>query len=173
MKSMRFYHGKSKPLVKFDYNIITHEGNQQEGAGFYLTSDPLDAKKYGNYVYLVEAAYRKLVPIQGYKNMGEAKALVLAAPDVKEELLSWGDTPQDGLNKYLKNISEYTKPNNPLDMFTQVGADFYRYNPVEWMKGMVNLGYDGTLIKNPYGKKNNFIHFIAYDPAKVKIISKL
>ena len=97
MNILRFYHGKKKPLKEFSYEFITAEGNNQEGAGFYLTSDKNDAKKYGNYIYIVDAAYRKLVPQHGIKNTDEAKRLILLAPDVKEELLSWGDTPQRGL----------------------------------------------------------------------------
>ena len=173
MKIVRMYHGKSKPLKGFSYDFITAEGNNQEGAGFYLTSDKNDAKKYGNYIYIVDAAYRKLVPQRGIKNTDEAKRLILLAPDVKEELLSWGDTSQKGLWAYMMGLDGFTKPNNPLDMFTQIWIDFYRYSPAEWMKAMVKLGYDGTLIKQPYGKKNNFMHFIAYDPKKLKIVAQL
>jgi len=172
MKTVRLYHGKPKPITGFSYDFITADGNNQEGAGFYLTTDPKDAKKYGNYIYIVEAAYRKLVPQHGEKNMDEAKRLIMLAPNVKEELLSWGDTPQKGLWAYMMGLDGYTKPNNPLDMFTQIWIDFYRYAPAEWMKAMVKLGYDGTLIKQPYGKKNDFVHFVAYDPRKLKIISQ-
>ena len=174
MKSFRMFHGKPRPISQFSYQFITKEGNNQEGPGFYLTSDIADAKKYGNNIYIVNASYRKLVPVQGTKNLKEALAMVKMAPDVSEELLNWGDNATQGLANYLKGLASYTKPNNPQDMFLQIWTDFYRDSRLTaYLKNMVKIGYDGMLIKTPYGHKNPFYHFIAFDPDKLKIVGMI
>ena len=54
----------------------------------------------------------------------------------------------------------------PNDAFQGVCADFYRYNPVEFVKTMTALGYDGVQIERCDG----VIHYVAYNLENLRIV---
>jgi hypothetical protein len=171
-----FYHGARTKFRKFDYNFVgTGSGADQEGPGFYLTSDRNDAAKYSwredgkpGYIYEVRCCGRKLVPESGRVDRGELKRLIEMAVTWRDEegWANWGDTPSEGLKTCL---SFYTKE-TPQQAFQSVWYDHYLYNPADYLRNMVILGYDGVLIKNGYRSQNSPIHFIGFDPDKLEIL---
>ena len=54
---------------------------------------------------------------------------------------------------------------NEKDLFQQIWYDFFRWSPVEYLRGMVKLGYDGQVINKPEGRK----HVIVYNPDIIEI----
>lgn len=164
MNQMLFYHGAKRPFNRFSFaHVDTGSGAAQEGVGFYLTSSIKDAAAYGDHILTVAVPRRlKLVPLTGKPNRDVIITMVSKAPDVKEELLSWGDTPQQGLMKFVNDVMKET----PHGAYQSVWYAFYRYNSGEFVKNMAKMGFDGVLIK----KRDGVTHLIGFNPFKLKIV---
>ena len=66
-------------------------------------------------------------------------------------------------NKLLIDFIDYNETEK--DVFQQVWIDFFRYNPLLFVRGMVTLGYDGQLIEKENGRK----HIIVYNPNIIEV----
>jgi hypothetical protein len=160
-----FYHGAKRPFNRFSYSHVdTGSKAAQEGVGFYLTSSKQDAAAYGNFVLTVSLPQKlNLVPLTGKPNITVMTKIIKKAPDVKNELLNWGDTPQQGLAVFLKGIAHET----PHEAYQSVWYAFYHYSPAQYVKNMAEAGFDGILINRREGVK----HFIGFNPFKLKVIN--
>lgn len=166
MKSLKLYHGTNHINNPFQY-AYAGLGNCQEGPGFYLTNTENVAKGYGKYILVVEAKYRKIVPQVGKPNTNQLTSLIKKAPDLKITLEDYDEDPRVALNQAIKIYTTYYK--NPSDAFQNVWAGFYRDHPGQYLRNMVDMGYDGAIAKF----NNGIIHFIAFDPRKLKVISRI
>ncbi len=167
MKILTLYHGRNAIPFRFDYRYVG-KGNDEEGPGFYLTDMAEDARRYGRFVYQVEATFRKLVPNHGSlsaKQQQEIALLIRAAPNRDETLQNWDENPRVAFRQAVRGIIEYTE--SPHDAFMQVWWDFYRDDPTLYLVNMVKLGYDG--VEAPFTGPAR--HFVAFDPDKLEIIA--
>ena len=60
MKHIKLYHGSFQDFDEFDYKKGKEAkggGSDQYGEGFYFTSDPQQARMFGNIIYEVDVAY--------------------------------------------------------------------------------------------------------------------
>ena len=161
------YHGSPLKIDRFNLNHVgQEEANDQEGPGIYLSTMLNDARGYAGqngFLHRVEAKDMNL--IQGDKpNMIHVKKLILQSLGwIDEEgYANWGENPEVALQAALKSIQDYSS--SAIDGFQSVWASFYRYDPKEYIRNMVQLGYDGFLIPKEGG-----FHLIAYNPNKLRI----
>ena len=155
------YHGSDKQIDKFvDDFVGTDEATDQEGPGIYFSTSLDDVKMYGNFIHTVILRPRKLVDETSFENINKNEILNLlkTAPDWEDTAQNWAEDPNEGVMNAVDAMMQYSE--NEKDLFQQVWFDFYRHNPVEYVRAMVNLGYDGQIIEKSDGVK----HIIVYNP---------
>lgn len=157
------YHGTPHTFPAFEYQYIGN-GTDQEGPGIYLTSDIRDAARYGQHIMIVEAEFNHFVPLTGKTSPREIKYMIEHAPDAAYVLENYDENPTIALREAIHDTIAFNE--TPHDAFQSVCADFYRYDPVDFVKNMVSLGYDGVKIE----RRDNVTHFIAYNLDNLRII---
>lgn len=160
-----FYHGSNSIIEKFDFaHIGTGTGVYQEGPGFYFTSDPEDAKKYGKYVKKYLLHMNKLVSLTGRVPVSQIRKLIDAAPNLSETLTNFDEDPIKAKNMALNMIIQ----NTPFQAFLSVWGDFYmreENGDALYLRNMIKFKYDGVLIP-----RNNLNHVIVFNPSKIQEI---
>jgi hypothetical protein len=138
------------------------QGVDQEGPGFYFSSDKTDASSYAypkGTLITAQVAVRKLLPAKATRH--EIDSLVKKAPELDYKLANWGENPEIALKKAIDGMLQ-----DPGTAFQQVWFDFYRYEPAEYLKNLVSMGYSGHQV----GKSGGVKHLIVYDPKVIKVL---
>lgn len=168
------YHGTDHDITNFTDEFVGGENaNDQEGPGIYFTSSIENAGRFGKNIYKVILKPRKLADV-ARKNIVPTfivTALIKASPSIKvdneDSLSNWGMNPAIALRKAVASVIEYSE--NEKDLFQQIWIDFYRNYPVEFVRNMVKIGYDGELLE----RVDNITHIIIYNPNSITSIEKL
>lgn len=156
-----------------DFNTFTDEnvgnGNDQEGPGIYLSNNENDASTYcrGNgFLYTVEMNLQKTVEkISHARLFQKVSKLIEAAPNKHETLMDWDENPSEAWSMVVGFIMEGETAH---DVFQSVWYEFYRNSPVQYIRNMVKLGYDGVIVP----KTNGIIHYIVFNPNCLTIKDK-
>jgi hypothetical protein len=164
MKTVRMYHGSNRLFKTFEYHGNIGTGNDQEGVGFYLTTSEKEAMGYGKRIYVVDASFRKLISTTKPANSNEVMRMMKIAPELKHTLENWDENPTIALKKAWNAMMD--SGDTAHQVYQSVWYDFYRNNPVHYLKNMVKTGYDGVMIP----KSHKVTHLIAFDPQKLKIV---
>jgi len=164
-----WYHGSTIPISRFTDDFVG-QGIDKEGPGIYFTDNEEDAYGYskkddGGVVYRVYLNFKKIIQSKGKANRKDIIKLILWADNAKEKLRNYDENLKVAITQALYGIFEYNKL--PKDQFLQVAIDFYRYEPQEFVKNMVTLGYDGLLVKQTF---MNTTHAVVYNPKIIKVI---
>lgn len=169
------YHGSSSVINSFSDEFVGgKEATDQEGPGVYFTTSKENAIRYGSNVYKVELTPRNPVSTEEGKNAPEKQIewLIKQAPDWKETAQNFHENPNVGLKIAVKDFIQYNE--NPHQQFLQVWYDFYRDNPVQYVRNMVKLGYDSIIIENLRSlfTEENVTHIIVLDLNIIKYLNK-
>jgi len=160
-----FFHGSPKPISKFSDEFVgAKEANDQEGPGIYFSSSSDEAKGYGEHMHQVRLNPRKIVPKEGTASRKELKWLIKQAPDWKMNAQNWDENPGIGVEVALDSVLEYN--DSPHEQFTQVWIEFFKYNPMTYVRAMVKLGYDLTFIN----KEDGVTHAVVLNPEIIEQI---
>ena len=157
----KVYHGSENKIDKFVDDFVGAENaTDQEGPGIYFTTSLDDARAYGKYIHSAILRPRKLIDESSHQDVDvdELVELVKTAPDWEMHAQDWAEDPEAGIYAAVDSAIQYNE--NEKDLFQQIWYDFFRYNPVEYVRGMVKLGYDGQLIQKENGRQ----HIIVYNP---------
>jgi hypothetical protein len=160
------YHGSPKRIVKFvDEFVGAEKANDREGPGIYFSSSFDDARHYGEYVHTVSLTPRKLLSVKPSSNKmaGLINKMVLMATDWELLVQDYHENPKIGLRKFIEATIDYNE--NEKDVAQQIWFDFYRYDPVDFVRNMVKLGIDGLMVP----KEQGVVHYIIYNPDIIKI----
>jgi hypothetical protein len=76
---------------------------------------------------------------------------------------NYDENPRIGLRNFIEATIDYN--DTEKDVVQQIWYDFYRYNPIDFVRNMVKLGIDGIMVT----KDNGVIHYIIYNPSIIKI----
>lgn len=156
-----WYHGRTTQSTAFDLER-TGQGNDQEGPGFYFTSDLADARGYAwpdGIVITAELTPRRLVSTASRAHITD---LIKAAPELEMKLADWDENPDAAMRAAVASCVEDEYP------YQQVWVSFYRYNPAEYLREMVKLGFDGH---EATWLTSGVRHMIVYNPACIKVLS--
>ena len=167
------YHGSETEILNFTDEFVGGKNAvDQEGPGIYFTTSKEDAEKYGKYLYKVILKPRKLLDTSPKLKIHKYTIITLAKmiPDWKETAQGWATNPSLGIIKWADMSIDYNKTEK--DLFQQVWIDFYRNNPIDYVRNVVKLGYDGLII-NGYNTDASIKHIIVYNPAIIEIQKKL
>ena len=166
-----WYHGTPHNIERFIDDFVG-TGTDQEGPGIYFTSNEEDAAGYarkGNdpHMFKVSLNFKKLVPLKGKIPVNECIQLLKWAEDYENKLLNWGSENQ---NENLKAQKQsLLKEQTPHQAFQSIFVDYYRYSPIEFVRGMVTLGYDGVIVPRGF---MNVKHAIVYNPKIIEVIER-
>ena len=158
-----WYHGRTVKSQVFDEEK-TGKGNDQEGPGFYFSSDYDDASRYAYPSGIVMTA-----------NIDTSRLTPKTASEEDIEFLLDEADPED-LETSLSNWSENTTTAREMlieaimnndDPYLTAWYEIYRYEPAHFLKAMVKLGYDGH-IKIP-NQSLDIKHLIVYNPDVIEI----
>ena len=165
-KSFVVYHGSPNKILKFvDEFVGGEKANDQEGPGIYFTSSFDNAGHYGEYVHKAILSPRKLLTTKPSSNKiaGLIEKMVLMASDWEMHAQDYDENPKIGLRKFIESTIQYN--DTEKDVVQQIWYDFYRYEPVNFVRNMVKIGIDGIMVP----KENGVVHYIIYNPAIIKI----
>ncbi len=165
LKSSTYYHGSTHRIEKFmDDFVGGKDANDQEGPGIYFTSDIDDALAIGHLIYEVELKPRALMTKEVVNvNKAVSRAILVklakAAPDWRTHAENWSENPRQGI---LDCIEAALSSNESVaDVFQQMCVEFYRNEPVDYVRNVVKLTeYDGTVKDFPDGTQ----HVIVLNP---------
>ena len=166
------YHGTNHEIKSFSDDFVGgKEALDQEGPGIYFTTSEKNAMHYGNNVYKVELTPKKSVSTQENKNapVKDIEWLIKQAPNWKETAQNWSENPNIGYRIAATDFIKYNE--NPHQQYLQVWYDFYRNNPVDYVRNMVRLGYDSIIIggrNSIITNESNITHIVVLNPSIIK-----
>jgi hypothetical protein len=162
------FHGSPTKISKFmDDFVGGKEANDQEGPGIYFTTSVEEANRYGENVYNVVLKPNMLfdqIPPNARKLTPIISKLVKMSEDWEMKAQDYDEDPIIGLNEFIKSTLKYN--DNEKDCILQVWIDFYRYNPVDYVRNCVSLGIDGIIVNKDY---EDVKHIIVYNPSIINI----
>ncbi len=158
-----WWHGSPKRFERFVYEFLgTGRGYDQEGPGFYLTSERSDAANYGGHLYQVRASAGHLLPLQGEVGARWVRWMLQQAPNLRDTLSNWHENRSMALHNALHAMLNHDSPH---EVFQSVWYDFYRGNEAQYLKNMVLIGYDGVLLE----RKDGIRHPVVFSPDALTI----
>ena len=169
------YHGSPTKITNFtDEFVGGKEAKDQEGPGIYFTSSAKQAGSYGEYIYTVELSPKKLVSTQNGKAApaSQIEWLIKQAPDWKDTVQNWHENPLQGIKLAVRDVIQYN--DSPHQQFQQVWYDFFKYQPILYVRGMVKLGYDATTVIHSESfitDDKNIKHTIVLNPSIIKVVN--
>lgn len=161
------FHGSETKIENFtDEFVGSEEATDQEGPGIYFTTSHDDARTYGKYVYSVILKPRKLVDETSSENIDpeELMGIITTLPEWEMNAQNWDEDPETGLFLAVNDFIKYNETEK--DVYQQVWYDFFRYHPIEFVREMTKLGYDGQIIN-----RETVQHIIVYNPAIIDVIN--
>lgn len=165
--SERWYHGRTVHSTSFDLRFVGRsDASDQEGPGFYFTTNLGDALGYAHpngIVLSATLAVRKWLPLTGAPKRKEVERLMRASPCLDEMLTNWDEDPRRAFALGLDQM--ISAADSHRDALLNVWSDFYRRcgaSP-EWCRQVVKLGYDGVLIPRNGGQ-----HAVVFDPGVIR-----
>lgn len=157
-----WYHGSAVKISHFTLDKLSSgTGIDQEGPGIYLTSDPIDARKYGQFVHVVQAKINKsrLMPDNKKIMPDTIRRLIYQSPVKDDALSNWDENPNRALTLAVNSIYESYGPNEYRECMEQIWYDFYVDHSALYLSKMRVYGWDGFILP-----RTNCSHFICFSP---------
>lgn len=165
------YHGSTKKISKFvDDFVGGKDATDQSGPGIYFTDTLSEAQHYGEYVYKAELDTSGFVSDEDESSedyIEDLVSLIKMAPGWEDSARNFSEDPEDGV--YDAAYMAVENNDDVANSFLQVWIDFYRYRPIDYVRNMVKLGYNGLIITNENAGLASAVHYIIYNPSIIKI----
>lgn len=171
---IRAFHGSTHEISSFSDDFVGgKEANDKEGPGIYFTTSVDDARMYGENVYEVQLNVKKSVSVKNNTNapLQHIEWLITQAPDWEDTALNWSENYKIGYKKAAADFIQYNE--NPHQQYLQVWYDFYRNTPVEYVRNMVNLGFDSIVVQRNDYDGIPVTHIIVLNPKIITFVKKL
>lgn len=162
-----YYHGSTAPISQFSDEFVGR-GNDEYGPGIYFSSVPYTAIGYAadggqnGRLYQCELHLRKELSKKTKINKAVLLKLIQSTPDTE----AWTDWDENQNRAYMTALKNYVEEGNMYDALMSVWYDWYRNYPVDFIRKLVQLGYDGYVYTFSSGEK--FV--VVYNPASIKVI---
>ncbi len=162
-----YYHGTQRPISQFSDEFVGR-GKDQYGPGIYFTSSPITARGYcekspEGVVYECELTIRKELLKTDKINKAVLQKLIQNTPD-DEAYSNWDENPQRAVSIALGN---YMDEDNMYDALMSVWYDWYNSHATEFVRALVQLGYDAFTHKFENGE----LFVILYNVASIKVVN--
>jgi 8-oxo-dGTP pyrophosphatase MutT (NUDIX family) len=175
-KPLRMYHGSAFDIREFRKEFLG-KGHDQEGPGFYFTSNADNASQYAQEKPEIpgQAAGPNLMPVYlRIQNPVQPKPLtrqqireLLKAGD-PDSLYNFGDVDWEGRNKVLEEaVQVYADSNyDTRRMLFNIGNDFYAGEDGKFLDALTRVtGYDGVIVHY-----EQHTHAIAFNSNQIKSV---
>lgn len=164
---MKVYHGSDHKIEKFSDEFVGN-GIDRDGPGIYVTSKKEYAQYFGEYVYEMDFDVDNAHMISRDKKplRKHVYDLILMAEEWQDKAMNWDINPKRGVNLFVEQMEAID--NSEAESFEQIWYDFYRYQPIQYLRNMVKLGYDYVPAKD----QGDHI-FIILNPALLNITNVL
>jgi len=147
------------------------QGVDQEGPGIYMTTNEEDAAGYARKsegdgrIYKVIVHLKKPIPSKGRVKEAEIDSLIDWCEGYEDKLTDWGhENLQDNIKAFKQSLRRQP---NPKEVFLSIWYDLYRHNPINYVRNMVLLGYDGLIVQKEF---MNTKHIIVYNPKCIEVV---
>jgi hypothetical protein len=172
-----WYHGRTVDSDVFSYDYIGGENAyDQEGPGFYFTSDFNNAKRYAEnrgIILKCKINYKTLIiksPTSNTKvNKKIVTDLILKSPNKDDVLTNFDENPKQAL---IQAINSYIGYEFAHDAYQTIANDFYKHTPKEYLQ-TISKYYDAQLTKLEGSTYGDLFHLIVYKPNIIQIIEKI
>lgn len=163
----------TKPRFDLD-KIGQREANDQEGPGFYFTTNPQEALGYAHPNGIVVTAKftgNNLISVNDEINDEHVDKMIEMSPDLDDTLANWGYDPgyssrEDALAQLKDAIYS---DENAKDIWLTVWYELYRDEPRQFVENMVKLGYDGLIVTPRFSDDPNRKHVVIYNINAVNV----
>lgn len=157
------YHGTSTDFTKLQ--IVQKKGAlMQDGPGLYFTNHTGEASGYGALaggrvipVYLV---LKNPVTPSTKILRSTVESLIRSAPDYEDRLVDWDDNPKTA---FKTAVDAMLRSDGPIDTCLSIWGDFYRDHPLDYLKQMLRVGFDGMLMK----MQDDVVRAVVFSPKSV------
>jgi len=168
------YHGSESEISKFTDSFLSGENViQHYGAGIYFTTNYENSRMFGNNVYKVRLDGRfidKETPAESV-NIEDVIALMkLSDEEWEMEAYNYNEDPETGVMIAAQDAIDYA--DNEADVFLRVQSSWYQYQPLDYVRNMTKLGFDGMIVNAPrdwVGEK----HIIVFNPEIINVKEKI
>lgn len=172
-----WYHGRTVDSDVFSYDYVGGENaNDQEGPGFYFTSDFNNAKYYAEnrgIVLKCKINYKKVI----LKNISpETKAskkiivdLIQNSPNKEYTLENFDENPKVA---FVKAVNAYLAYGLAFDSYQTIANDFYKHLPKKYLS-VLSKHYDAQLTRLDNSLYGDIYHLIVYNPSLIQVIEKI
>lgn len=173
-----WYHGRTVDSTIFSYDYVGGENAyDQEGVGFYFTSDLNDAKHYAEYKGIVlkcKLNYKKLIYKTSSENTKCNKKIIIDliknSPTLDSTLENFDENPK---RAFIHAVNLYMNYGDAWDSYQTIANDFYKYNAQEYLL-QISKYYDGQWTeKRGFERQDDIIHLIVYNPSIIHVIEKI
>lgn len=157
-----YYHGSTHKIQSFVDDFVG-QGKDQYGPGVYMSNRVHVAMGYAEksgYVYQADVKLRKLLSAKTRYNEGQLLKLMKATPDT-DAYTNWSEEPMEA---YREALDAY-RGTDMLDACQFIWRDWYHNNPVEFVRELVKMGYDGSVFD--IGEGTNFL--VVYNPKSITL----
>lgn len=179
------YHGRTVADPKFDYKyvgMVNEPTSDQYGPGFYFTDSKTEATRYSAHGgILINAIIEINNPISNKKKLTkkEVEFMIRNAPEVARVFHNRKDKSAMEEAFYdtvtLSNIDpdfhtafntavSYHVGKPALENMMLIWREHYRYNPADYLKNLLELGYDGVIVPSEANL------FVVFSPEQIEII---
>ena len=158
-----WFHGRTARSDRFDLERVGDRyATNQQGPGFYFTTDRTEARSYAHPSGIVLQAKLRVprwVSTKAPPDRAEVERLMRASPVYEDALTDWDESPQRAHQKALRGI---LTAENQHEAFLNVWGEFYRRadENAAYLRALVKLGYGGVYIPNPHGAP----HAVVFSP---------
>jgi len=166
------YHGSRDKFKSFSDKFIgAKKAREQEGPGVYFTTEPEDAINYakdGGYLYKVELNVGNLISNEPTNNLKHIvkpiTKLITSAPNWKRVAKGYSEYDDEALDEILYKYIGMSR--SEKEAFVGVYNELYSSTPINYVKNMVKLGYDGVYLPI----KTGGAHIAIYNIKTIRIL---
>jgi hypothetical protein len=173
-----WYHGRTVDSESFSYDYVGGENaHDQEGPGFYFTSNLNDARSYAQHNGIIlkcEIDYKKLI-IKSDTSSTKTNKKVLVdlinnSPNKEYTLSNFDENPRIAM---INAVNAYLRYEDAFDSYQILARDFYRYEAKEYLETLSKY-YDAQLTtKEGSMDGHRLYHLIVYKPSIIKVLDKM
>lgn len=157
-----YFHGSTHKIQNFVDEFVG-QGNDQYGPGIYFSNRVHIAMGYGGkdgYIYKADIKLSKLLTENIKINKNQLMKLMKNSPD-EYAVSNWAEEPAEAYRNALESYLDMSM----LEACMYIWRDWYPNNPIEFVRELVKMGYDGSIYD--IGRGTNFL--VVYNPRAIVI----
>ena len=168
--SMDAFHGSDVRINKFEDSFLSGETvTQHHGAGVYFTTSYDNAEMFGKNVHSVHIS-GNFIDKETPSNLVDIDELItlmkMSSDEWEMEAYNYSEDADVGIMIAAQDAIDYG--DNEADVFLRVQSSWYQHTPLDYVRNMTKLGYDGMIVDAP----SDFVgdkHIILFNPNAVTI----